>query len=249
MRQGVILLCRRPLSLSSAWFQSKDLVSRHFSTKEEEQLIRRFSTNEQEQPITWLYKRTPDQMFKPRIVLGLSSFHTLYWLWYVIDFIPTVNASPQEYLHIDPVVGAVGIILALFCNLGSLLYPWSLISRIGVQGNRICVFGHSLPTTAPAEKGVAYEYGEVFMDPSSHETKRILDKGEFVKGFIALKAADRRLPYLLQIQDTAEVLDSLTLLDMLTNPNNKPRLKKIQLPRPKEVKRARKRGQVSFNRK
>ena len=238
MRQGVILLCRRPLSLSSSWFQSKGLLSR------------RFSTNEQDQPITWLYERTPDQMSKPRIILGLSSFHTLYWTWYVIDFIPMVNASPQEHLHIDPVVGAVGVMLALFCNIASLLYPWSLISRIGLQGNKICVFGHSLPKLVPAEKGVEYEYGEIAMDPSAQETKRILDKGEFAQGFISLKAAHRRLPYLLQIQDTTEVLDSSTLLYVLINPKKEPRFKKIQVPRPKEVKRARKRGQrVPFNRK
>lgn len=139
--------------------------------------------------------------------------------------------------------------IALFCNLGSLLYPRSLISRIGLQGNKICVFGHSLPTMVPAEKGVAYEYGEVVMDPSAQETKRILDKGEFVQGFISLKAAHRRFPYLLQIQDTAEVLDSSTLLQVLINPKKEPRFEKIQVPRPKEVKRARKRGQRGpFNR-
>jgi hypothetical protein len=182
-------------------------------------------------------------MAKPRMILGLSSFHTLYWGWYAIDFIPKVNASPLEGMHIDPVVGYVGVMLALFCNLGSLLYPWSLISRIGLQGGKLCVFGHSLPTMLPAERGNVYEFGDVAMDPSAQETTRILERGEFGLGFISLKAQGRRLPYLLQIQDSAEVLDSWTLLQVLTNTKKEAREDKILVQSPKQLKRARKRGQ------
>jgi hypothetical protein len=182
-------------------------------------------------------------MTKPRMILGLSSFHTLYWGWYAIDFIPSVNASPLEAMHIDPVVGYVGVMLALFCNLGSLLYPWSLISSIGLQGDKVCVFGHSLPTMVAAKKGEAYDFGDVAMDPSAQETTRILEKGEFGQGFISLKAQGRRLPYLLQIQDTAEVLDSSTLLQVLMNTKKEARVDKILVQRPKQLKRARTRGQ------
>lgn len=39
-----------------------------------------------------------------RTGIGFSSFHTMYWLWYVTDFIPAVNASPMEQLHVDPML-------------------------------------------------------------------------------------------------------------------------------------------------
>jgi hypothetical protein len=161
-------------------------------------------------------------MLKPRVILGLASFHTLYWSWYVFDFIPAVNQSPLQNLHIDPVVGYVGMLFSLFVNLGAALYPYSLVSSIGLKGGELCVFCHSLPAMKPANKGVMYEIGHVTMDPSTEETKKIVDTlhGDLsaFRGFVALKANRRRLPYLLQIENSNEVLDSWRLLQVFINP-------------------------------
>lgn len=160
---------------------------------------------------------------KPRVILGLASFHTLYWSWYVVDFMPAVNQSPLEHLHIDPVVGYVGMFFSIFVNFGAALYPWSLISGMGIRGTKeLCVFTHTTPLMRPAKKGVVYEIGDVCMDPSTEETKKIVEtlEGDLAsyRGFVALKANRRRLPYLLQIQDSNEILDSWTLLQVLVNP-------------------------------
>lgn len=177
----------------------------------------------EEEPIIWLYKRTPDRMVKPRVILGLATFHTFYWTWYVADFMPAVNQSPLEHLHIDPVVGYVGMFFSVFVNMGAALYPWSLVSGIGIRGKgELCVFSHSLPTMTPATKGVVYEIGDVCMDPSTEETKKVVEtlEGDIssYRGSVALKAARRRLPYLLQIEDSNEVLDPWMMLQVLVNP-------------------------------
>ena len=142
---------------------------------------------------------------------------------------PAVNQSPLEHLHIDPVVGYVGLAFSLFINLGAILYPKSLVSGIGLQCNegeppQVWVANHSLPGMRPSKTGRLYDVGEVAMDPASQETKRILDTmdgnlREF-QGYLALKAARRRLPYLVQIQDPNEVIDPFMLLDILVNPED-----------------------------
>lgn len=180
------------------------------------------SKDNNKESIQWLYKRTPNDMTKPRVILGVASFHTIYWSWYCLDFMPAVNASPIENLHIDPVVGYVGMFFSIFVNLGALLYPKSLVSGIGIRDGELCVFTHSTPIMSEAKEGVVYEIGDVKMDPSTQETKKIVETlgGDFgaYRGFVALKADRRRLPYLLQIQDSTEVMDSWMLLQVLVNP-------------------------------
>jgi len=201
---------------------SNTSILRSFSTSSSSEKTTSTPQKEKEEPIEWLFQRTPNTMMKPRVILGLASFHTLYWTWYVVDFMPAVNASPLEHLHIDPVVGLVGMFFSIFANFGAALYPWSLVSGMGLKGRELCVFAHTLPTMRPAEKGVVYEIGDVCMDPSTEETKKIVEKlkgdiGSY-RGIVALKANRRRLPYLLQIEDSNEVLDSWLLLQVLVNP-------------------------------
>lgn len=220
LRQSVVLLQRsttgiRPLGCFRCLFTGKG-----GSTSSTDGVNKDDSS---EQPIEWLYKRTPNNMLKPRTILGLACFHSLYWSWYCLDFMPAVNQSPLEHLHIDPVVGYVGMFFSIFVNLGALLYPWSLVSGMGLRGKELCVFTHTMITMEEAKEGVVYEIGDVSMDPSAKETKKIVetlqgDIGSY-RGFIALKANRRRLPYLLQIEDSNEVVDPWLFLQVLVNPN------------------------------
>jgi hypothetical protein len=160
-------------------------------------------------------------MTTPRAILGVSTFHSLYWIWYAVDFMPAVNQSPLEHLHIDPVVGYVGVFAALFFNMGAAMYPGSLISKIGIKDGQLCIFTHSFPTMTQSQKGVAYDFEHVSMDPSTKETQDIVNKGDLqeYRGIVALKAEGRRLPYLLQFGNHNEVIDSWMLLQCLLNPS------------------------------
>ena len=136
---------------------------------------------------------------------------------------PAVNQSPLEHLHIDPVVGYVGVFAALFFNMGAAMYPGSLVSKIGIKDGQLCIFTHSFPTMSQSKKGVVYDIDEVSMDPSTKETEEIVnalgvDLQEY-RGIVALKAEGRRLPYLLQFGDDKEVIDSWMLLQVLLNPS------------------------------
>ena len=84
---------------------------------------------------TILYERNGNQYnIMPRSALFVSLFNTIYWSWYVLDFIPAVNnaSSSIEMIHVNPTIGYVGIGLGVIMNSITLLYPTLLISKITV---------------------------------------------------------------------------------------------------------------------
>lgn len=78
-----------------------------------------------------LYKRESSN-FLPKVGLRLAMAHNLYWVWYVIDFMPTIHATMQPEM-VDNTIGIVGLVTATVMNCGAMLYPKSLISEIRMK--------------------------------------------------------------------------------------------------------------------
>jgi hypothetical protein len=80
-----------------------------------------------------------------------STFHTAYWIWYVTDFMPLVNASPMEQLHIHTLWGYVGITMAVAINVIFIVYPKRFISKLVYRPtmNELVVFTYRLPWMHP----------------------------------------------------------------------------------------------------
>jgi hypothetical protein len=171
-----------------------------------------------------LYQRNTDRNTIPRAAFGASVFNTVYWLWYSLDFIPAVNASPIEDLHIDPAMGFGGLALGLMINSVTFLYPMSLISKLAYSPSTQTwhLWKHELPLIRPSTTPVSYSLGDLKMDPSSSETKNILDglNGNLTKyrGHLGISAEDKNIPFLLEIREPTEVMDSDLLLQALLNP-------------------------------
>jgi len=83
-----------------------------------------------------LYRRDASRNALPKASFLVSSLNSAYWLWYVFDFIPAVNASPIEELHADPIYGFGGLGLSLLIQSAFTLYPLSLVSKIGCRVSR-----------------------------------------------------------------------------------------------------------------
>ena len=106
-----------------------------------------------------LYQRSLDRLGFPRFLLGMTTLHTTYWIWYVLDFTPTVNAAAkaknaevaeaikngaaavdasntaaagavEAFSGIDPTIGYLGLGMAIMMSLGSAAFPRHLISEI-----------------------------------------------------------------------------------------------------------------------
>ena len=82
----------------------------------------------------------------------LSSFHTWYWIWYTFDFIPHVNKAAMEVLHVDPMIGVAGIVIAMSLQAAFVIYPLRLISKLVYRKDekRICIYTHRIPSMYPA---------------------------------------------------------------------------------------------------
>jgi len=63
----------------------------------------------------------------PRGFVSLSSLNFVYWLWYVLDFMPTAINSQ---LDVYPELGYTGFVVSVGVFIGSCLYPRYLISEV-----------------------------------------------------------------------------------------------------------------------
>eukprot|EP00562_Extubocellulus_spinifer_P035651 CAMPEP_0178684546 /NCGR_PEP_ID=MMETSP0699-20121125/2897_1 /TAXON_ID=265572 /ORGANISM="Extubocellulus spinifer, Strain CCMP396" /LENGTH=332 /DNA_ID=CAMNT_0020329219 /DNA_START=44 /DNA_END=1042 /DNA_ORIENTATION=+ len=109
-----------------------------------------------------LYQRASSRLAFPRFLLGMTTLHTSYWLWYVIDFTPTINAAAaarnaeiakaikngaadattstataavDAFSGIDPTVGYLGLGMAILMSLGSAAFPRHLVSEVRTGPN------------------------------------------------------------------------------------------------------------------
>jgi hypothetical protein len=153
--------------------------------------------------------------------MAMASFHTLYWGWYVVDFIPAVNASAASGIHVDPSVGLVGLFVAASINGGVMWYIRRLVSEISLSlddKKDVCIKTHTFPFLSPSLVSNLHALGTVQMDPQSIETKLVLEGDTWEVGHLLLKDANApRSPYLLQVKEE-DVLNHRVLVQVLSDP-------------------------------
>lgn len=178
-----------------------------------------------------LYERSTDNYALMRSGLGFSSFHTAYWLWYNTEFIPAVNASPIEDLHIDPTLGMAGFFFALAIQAIFTIYPKRCISKLELRDNReLIIYTHSLPWIRPATQGKIVPLGEVMLDPHSKDLQEVLTECDAdLRRFRGTLGMGKRWPpYILDIRDDRnvpqpdELLCALLYPELLQKQDNRP---------------------------
>lgn len=177
--------------------------------------------------IVTLYTRNTERNLLPRTAFGMSALNTAYWMWYTLDFIPTVNASPIESIHIDPRVGWGALALGVAINSVTAFYPLSLVAKLEYlpTTQQLQVYRHRLPFLNPSPKPTVHNLGDLSMDPASRDTKQILDtvRGGISKyeGHLGLIVRDSSLPLLLEIRESSqEIHNDEILLQALLNPQS-----------------------------
>jgi len=172
----------------------------------------------------------------PRGLLAMTTVHTSYWLWYVLDFTPSLNAAAakknellaatagstattaETFAGIDPTIGYLGLGMAIMMSLGSAAFPKYLISEIREEGKggALRVGVHSLPFCTPQMGAQAQVYppaGVVIDSTADASAIFTRNNGDLTKsrGFLALRATGKRANLLLNIsaEDTMSRPDAL----------------------------------------
>jgi hypothetical protein len=173
-----------------------------------------------------LYERGPGRNRLARSGLGFSSFHTAYWLWYSADFIPTVNAAAMHDLHIDPMLGWVGIVFATSIQAVFFMYPKRLVSRLTwkADARQLLFYSHNIPFVTPSTTPTIYTLGEgPVLDGSSSDAKHLLGKlnGDIsqYRGHMAVAKKGQWPPFLLDLRETSDVAEPELMLEALLSPD------------------------------
>lgn len=171
-----------------------------------------------------LYLRDSEHNLLPRAAMGFSSLNTIYWTWYTLDFIPAINHSPIESLHVNPMIGWGALALGVAINGLAAFYPNSLVSKVEFRPGtkELMVYGHSLPFVGFSSQPRIYPLGEISLDPASSDIKKILQtyKGDIRKytGHLPLLITDKTIPWLLEVRDgNEEIHNGEVLLQALLN--------------------------------
>ena len=192
---------------------------------------------------TILYKRNSSKTLFPRALLSLSTIHTGYWIWYVTDFTPfvqgqiaalessaasvaaaTTSVTTTALVDLDTTIGYLGLGLAIFMQIGSLLYPTSLIQEIQLlhpnddddsnninesilldpSSTMVQISTYSLPFITPSTAPTQYKLGAMTID-SPNDVKEIITEYEsdlrLYNGYIPLHAPKRYINLLLHLQE------------------------------------------------
>ena len=199
-----------------------------------------------------LFERGPDQYALMRSGLGFSCFHTAYWLWYTTDFIPAVNASPMPELHIDPMLGLVGIGFAGLIQSIFMVFPSRLVSKLTYKPDRLVgdqfvpaqlwIYAHRLPSIRPSAKAaVVIDIAKqpknwTLMDAS--EAQQVMGSLDTFLGRLAIRPPGGLSwpPYLLDFRPDSTIPDTNRLLQALVNPQ------KLSMAKEEEEDRFRRRG-------
>mmetsp|Transcript_17536 Transcript_17536/g.26628 ORF Transcript_17536/g.26628 Transcript_17536/m.26628 type:complete len:230 (-) Transcript_17536:291-980(-) len=165
-----------------------------------------------------LYQRAEGRANFQRSVIGLATLNTMYWLWYTVDFIPTVNQSPVSEIHIDSIFGYFGIGVSLVFQGISTMYPLRLISKLEYnrQEQNLMVYNYSSPLVFPMKLGNIYTLGQITLRPDSAEAMNLQSQGDFL-GTIALTAKQQRTPLFIDIQE-GELKDPKLFAQVLITP-------------------------------
>jgi len=191
-----------------------------------------------------LYERSSERNFFPRSAIGFTSFQTVYWIWYVLDFTPHVNRAASiaaastmtsdswgqmiQQTMVDPKIGYFGLLLGTIMSVGAFLYPKYLINQIrfDAQSNKLHIKTYQLPfVTIPTdENALIFPRGSVYLENSA-DVSTILDKynGDLsqYRGHMGLQAIGWRGNLLLQLVDNGkdEVKDPDLLFQLLLRDN------------------------------
>ena len=177
---------------------------------------------EQESEII-LYEKSPGNLAVAKSGFGFSCFHSIYWVWYAVDFVPTVNAAKMTQLHVDPMIPTVGIVFACIVQAIFTGYPLRLVSKLGWRpaSREFTVYTHALPLVQPASTPSVHAVGDVRLDASSVEARRIATMGSDLKSFrgmLTIGKPGQWPPYLLDIRQSTEIAEPEILLELLLQP-------------------------------
>lgn len=169
-----------------------------------------------------LYEKTPGHLRLVRSGFGFSCFHSLYWIWYAVDFVPTVNAAQMSELHVGPVIPTIGVFFAFIVQAIFTGYPLRLVSKLSWRpvSREFLVYKHSLPLITPAKKASVHEVGEVRIDPASKEARHIATQGQLhnFAGMVTIGKTGQWPPFLIDIRNPSEVREPEILLEILLEP-------------------------------
>ena len=183
------------------------------------------SRNNDDSDSVILYERDPESNHSPRAVLGLAYFSSIYWTWYAIDFIPAVNSSPIDTLHIQPWWGVAACTVAYAINFAAGAYCKFMVSKVVLQTDAthpVHVYRHSLPFMMPSSKPMEYSYGDATLDYHTTEVQKLMDaigagqqQRQPITGHLSLQLKDRKFPLALYLTSTNDIKDKDLFLDTL----------------------------------
>jgi hypothetical protein len=127
-----------------------------------------------------LYERNPQAIIAPRFGLAVAYCHTLYWVWYTLDFVPTVNASPIIEFHVNPMLGKVCCVVALAINIAGAVFVPQQVSKITYSkaprdDSPVHVYYHTLPFMVASTRPIKYGLGEVALNTTSDQVNQLVD--------------------------------------------------------------------------
>lgn len=133
------------------------------------------SGDDSSEPEVILYEKTPGRLALIKSGFGFACFHSAYWIWYAVDFVPTINAAQLPDLHIDPMIPTVGIFFA--CVIQGIFtgYPLVLVSKLSWRpaSRQFSVYTHALPFIRPSSRPHTSRVGDIRLDASSHDARSI----------------------------------------------------------------------------
>lgn len=184
---------------------------------------RRFSSaGTENEPELVLYEKSPGHLAIVKSGFGFSCFHSVYWVWYAMDFVPTVNAAAMTELHVDPMIPTVGLVFACIVQAIFTGYPLRLVSKLAWRpaSRELAVYTYTLPLVRPASTPSVHAVGDVRLDPASVEARRIASLGglQIFRGMLTIGKANQWPPYLVDVRQAQETKEPEILLELLLQP-------------------------------
>ena len=190
------------------------------------------SSSDADADTTLLYRRRPSGANFPRAILTFSTLHTGYWSWYVFEFTPfvqqiastTVDATATATVAAtvpDNTIGYLGLGLAIFMSIGSVIFPKSLIQEVqlvnkskGESGGgekvealpsssslRVRTYGLPFITPSPPTN---YPMGDIILDSPNDIKMVITEYGgdiSYFSGYLPVHVQGKKINLLLQLTD------------------------------------------------